>query len=82
MGALEAAALAKAIASKHTQAMAAVRIDDPNLAAKAKAAARIAAARRQGAGQDAAARAAKARETANQAMVPQHELTPDGGQGS
>ena len=62
--------------------MAAVRIDDPNLAAKAKAAARIAAARRQGAGQDAAARAAKARETANQAMVPQPGLTPDGGQGS
>lgn len=76
-GAREAAALAKAIASKHTQAMAAVRMDDPNLAAKAKAAARIAAARRQGGGQDAAARAAKARETANQAMIP-----PDGGQGS
>lgn len=74
-GAQEAAALAKAIATKRTQAMAAVAAD-PNLAAKAKAAARIAAARQQAqAGEDPAARAAKARQTAVQGTVP-----PPGGE--
>jgi diguanylate cyclase (GGDEF)-like protein len=68
-GAREAAALAKAIATRRTQAMVKV-VADPNLVSKAKAAARIAAARQQGqAAQDPNARAAKARQTAAQGVI-------------